>query len=123
MEIVRVDGVTSDLTLYGTGFAHRSLCGQHDAASTDYTVSPTDGLCFNLTHVPAHVTKPCPECDRLETEYEHSVGEIRSVVGGKFNTVGEKLRELFRWQDVRDKTVKTIHKHKETHALRGRRAA
>ena len=58
----------------------------------------------------------CPECEKLERKYQLTIGEIYSVVGGKFNTVGEKLRELFRWQDMRDKTLKTLYAHKKTHA-------
>jgi hypothetical protein len=57
----------------------------------------------------------CHECKRLEREYQLAVAEIYSVVGGRFKTVGEKLRELLRWQDVRDKAVKAIE-HNKTHA-------
>ena len=58
----------------------------------------------------------CPDCERLEREYQRTIVEIYSVVGGRFKTVGEKLRELFRWQDVRDKAVKAFYEHKKTHA-------
>ena len=37
----------------------------------------------------------CPDCERLEREYQLTIVEIYSVVGGRFKTVGEKLRELF----------------------------
>lgn len=58
----------------------------------------------------------CRQCGQLEREYQFAIAEIYSVVGGRFNTVGEKLRALFRWQDVRDNAVKAIYKHKKTHA-------
>jgi hypothetical protein len=59
----------------------------------------------------------CSHCKRLEFEYQRTIGEINSVVGGRFNTVGEKLRELCRWQDVRDKAVKTLYEHKKIHSM------
>ncbi len=68
----------------------------------------------------------CSHCNRLEIEYQRTIGEINSVVGGRFNAVGEKLRELRRWQDVRDKAVKTLYEHKKIHprgASNPRRAA
>jgi hypothetical protein len=58
----------------------------------------------------------CRHCGQLEREYQLAIAEIHCVVAGRFNTVGEKLRALFRWQDVRDNAVKAICKHKETHA-------
>jgi len=46
-------------------------------------------------------------------------------VQGRFGTVGEKLRELFRCQGVSDKPVKAFYEHKKAHAtaLSGRRRA
>jgi len=58
----------------------------------------------------------CPDCDRLEREYQLTIAEICSVVGKRFKTIGEKLCELFRWQDVRDRAVKACYEHKKTHA-------
>jgi hypothetical protein len=60
----------------------------------------------------------CPDCERLEREYRRTIAEIYSVVGGRFKTVREKLRELFRWQDVRDEVVVALYEHKKTHARR-----
>src|SRR5437879_2654330 len=60
----------------------------------------------------------CPDCQRLEREYQLTIAEIYSVVGGRFKTLREKLRELFRWQDVRDKAVEAFYEHKKTHAGR-----
>jgi hypothetical protein len=61
----------------------------------------------------------------LEREYQLTIAEIYSGVGGRFETIGEKLRELFRCQDVRDKAVKALYEHKKAHAtaLSGRRRA
>jgi len=58
----------------------------------------------------------CPDCERLEHEYDLTIGEIYSVVDGRFGTVSEKLRELWRWQDMRDNVLKVLDKHKRTHA-------
>ena len=55
----------------------------------------------------------CRDCERLEREYQLAIAKIYSVVGGRFETLGEKLRELFRCQDVRDKAVKAFYEHKE----------
>jgi hypothetical protein len=60
--------------------------------------------------------KHCLRCNRLEWEYQHTIAGINSVVAGRFNSVGEKLRELFGWQDVRDKSVEAFYDHKKTHA-------
>jgi hypothetical protein len=60
----------------------------------------------------------CPDCQRLEREYQITIVEINSVVGGKFKAVRDKLRELFRWQDARDKAVTAFYDHKKTHARR-----
>jgi len=68
----------------------------------------------------------CTDCKRLEREYQLTIVEIYSVVGRRFKTVGEKLHELFRWQDLRDKAVKVFYQHKKTHtkaALSQRRVA
>jgi len=58
----------------------------------------------------------CPDCEILEREYQLTIAEINSVVGRRFKTVGEKLYELFRWQDTRDKAVKAFYQHKKSHA-------
>ncbi len=67
----------------------------------------------------------CRDCETVEREYQLAVAEIYSVVGGRFGTVSEKLRELFRCQDVRDKAVKALDEHKRAHArtVSGRRRA
>jgi len=57
----------------------------------------------------------CHDCQRLEREYQLTIVEIYSVVGRRFQTVGEKLRELSRWQDTRDKAVNAFYQHKKTH--------
>jgi hypothetical protein len=58
----------------------------------------------------------CRDCERLEREYQLTIAGIYSVVGGRFATVGEKLYELFRCQDVRDKAVNAFYEHKRAHA-------
>jgi len=67
----------------------------------------------------------CRDCERLEREYQLTIAEIYSVVGRRFETAGEKLRELFRCQDVRDKAVKAFYEHKKARAraASGRRRA
>jgi len=60
----------------------------------------------------------CPDCKRLEREYQLTIAEIYSVVGGRFKSVREKLHQLFRWQDVRDEAVEAFYEHKKTHVRR-----
>lgn len=67
--------------------------------------------CSVMKHSPM-----CPDCKRLEREYQLTIVELYSVVARRFKTVGEKLRELFRWQDMRDKAVKAFYEHKKAHA-------
>jgi hypothetical protein len=62
------------------------------------------------------VKEHCLDCKRLEREYQRAISEISAVVGRRFNTVGERLRELSRWQDVRNEAVKALYEHKKTHA-------
>jgi len=58
----------------------------------------------------------CADREILEREYQLTIAEIYSVVGRRFKTVGENLRELFRWQDIGDKAVKTFYEHKKAQA-------
>jgi hypothetical protein len=58
----------------------------------------------------------CRDCERLEREYQRTIAEIHSVVAGRFETLGDKLHELFRCQDVRDKLLKAFYEHKKAHA-------
>jgi hypothetical protein len=60
----------------------------------------------------------CPACDRLESEYQRAVLEIHSVVRTRFATLHEKLRELHKWQDIRDGAVKAFYEHKASHTRR-----
>jgi hypothetical protein len=85
---------------------------------------PSDGLgaepgrWIQLEALPQNVLTVCAACQRLERKYQLTVDEIYSVVKGRFTTVGDKLRELFRCQDLRDEAMKAIHVHKKTHARR-----
>jgi len=60
----------------------------------------------------------CPICERWEREYEATIRAIYTVVDGEFNSVEEKLRELFRWQDLRDEAIERFYEHKKTHPRR-----
>jgi hypothetical protein len=57
----------------------------------------------------------CPDCEILERECQLAIAEIYSVVDRRFKTVDEKLRELFRWQDTRDKAVRAFYEHNKSH--------
>jgi hypothetical protein len=70
----------------------------------------------NVPKTPAQ----CRECKRLEREYQLAVGNIFSVVCTRFETLGEKLHQLYEWQGVRDVAIKAFYKHKKSH-VRGRR--
>jgi hypothetical protein len=67
---------------------------------------------------PAHGNSKCPVCDRLENEYEYTILEIRSVVRTRFPALREKLRELHKWQDIRDGALRALYKHKASHIRR-----
>lgn len=58
----------------------------------------------------------CPECLSLERQCQHAIGQIQWVVASRFNTLGEKLNELYEWQDERDRAIKSLHEHTKSHA-------
>jgi len=58
----------------------------------------------------------CPECQRLQLAYAASIQEIYAVVNGSFKTVREKMNRLFETQDIRDKAVQALHRHKRNHS-------
>ena len=58
----------------------------------------------------------CPECKRLQLAYDASIQEIYAVVNGSFKTVPEKMNRLFETQDIRDKAVRALHRHKRSHS-------
>ena len=60
----------------------------------------------------ARKSSTCPTCDRLENDYQLAVDEISSVVRTRFPTLRQKLRELHKWQDIRDGSLKTLYEHK-----------
>jgi hypothetical protein len=60
----------------------------------------------------------CPVCERWEREYEATIRAIYAVVSGRFDSIGEKLRELHRLQDLRDVALKKYYEHKKTHPRR-----
>jgi hypothetical protein len=60
----------------------------------------------------------CPACDRLKSEYQRAILEIHSVVRTRFVTLREKVRELHKWQDIRDAAVKAFYEHKASHTRR-----
>ncbi len=84
------------------------------SAEADAVHAPTTAVLRNGCN--CMVMKHCADCERLKIEYQRTISEIYAVVGGRFNTVREKLRELARWQDVRDDAVEALYKHKKTHA-------
>jgi hypothetical protein len=63
----------------------------------------------------ARKNSTCPTCDRLEHEYQVAIDEISSVVRTRFPTLSQKLHELHKWQDIRDRSVKAIYEHKASH--------
>ena len=67
---------------------------------------------------PAYRSSKCPACNRLEGEYQCAIQEIFSVVKTRFPTLPQNLRELHKWQDIRDGAVKVFYKHKTSHIRR-----
>jgi hypothetical protein len=57
----------------------------------------------------------CSQCKRLERRYQLVLKKLYSVVDGRFDTVAEKLHELFRLQDSRDEVAGALHAHKRAH--------
>jgi len=66
----------------------------------------------------AHRTARCSECDNLEREYQHSIDEIYSVVRMRFPSLGEKIQDLHKWQDSRDRALHMFYEHKASHSRR-----
>jgi len=48
--------------------------------------------------------------------YEGTTRRIQSVVDGRFCTLNEKLRELRKWQELRDEALDALYAHKEVHS-------
>ncbi|MBV9181183.1 MAG: hypothetical protein JO356_07720 [Acidobacteria bacterium] len=59
----------------------------------------------------------CSICQNLEHDYQVCVREINSILQRRFRSGGEKLRELFRWQDRRDRAVQALYAHRKTHDI------
>jgi len=53
----------------------------------------------------------CSICERWEREYEDTIRAIYAVANGRFDSRGEKLRELHRLQDLRDVVLKQFYEH------------
>lgn len=57
----------------------------------------------------------CGECDRLELDLQVAVANIAFVVSTKFPDFGEKLRQLHKWQEMKDKANEALYTHKKSH--------
>ena len=58
----------------------------------------------------------CPECERLEVAYQTAIDGIQAAMRGG-RTVGEKLADIYRKQDERDRAIKEFYSHKaQAHA-------
>ena len=57
----------------------------------------------------------CPQCERLEHRYQVVLEKLHLTVDRRFNTLSDKLRELYKWQDVRDDVARALHVHKRVH--------
>src|SRR5579859_1433302 len=63
----------------------------------------------------------CPRCEYLERQYEDVVSHIREMIEVHFQSLGEKIRELHRWQENRDEAIEAFYTHKRTHRRQIRR--
>lgn len=57
----------------------------------------------------------CGECERLELDLQVAVTNISFVVSTKFPEFSEKLRQLHKWQEMKDKAMETLYTHKKSH--------
>ena len=69
----------------------------------------------SLGNDPQAMSMTCPECKRLEIEYQSAVEEIRAVTNGTFKTVREKMKLLFEKQNKRDRAIRSLYLHQNTH--------
>jgi hypothetical protein len=61
------------------------------------------------------MTVSCYRCEELERRCQLVLDRIHWTAGRRFNTVAEKLDELFRLQDRRDEIAAELHAHKRVH--------
>lgn len=68
------------------------------------------------------VTLPvaCPSCESLERQYDDAIRHIREVLANRLKTLGEKVRDLHRWQEKRDEAIEAFYSHKRRHRAQGR---
>jgi len=59
--------------------------------------------------------RPCAYCEALERQYEDAISHIREVLELRFENVGQKVRELHRWQENRDEALEGFYRHKLNH--------
>ena len=57
----------------------------------------------------------CPDCHKLESEYARSVANIKAVVHGDFETIGERIYALHRTGDIRDNVTSRMNTHRRRH--------
>jgi hypothetical protein len=57
----------------------------------------------------------CPNCEALERQCDDVVRRIREVLEERFRSLGDKVRELHRWQEERDETFEVFYSHKRIH--------
>ena len=65
----------------------------------------------------------CPSCESLERQYDDAIRHIRDVLANRMKTLGEKVRELHRWQEKRDDAIEAFYSHKQRHSGQVRNAA
>jgi hypothetical protein len=56
----------------------------------------------------------CSECQKLECAYERSVARIFEVIH-KVKHIGDKIHQLRRMQDLRDRAIEAFYRHKKEH--------
>lgn len=61
------------------------------------------------------LTARCPHCDYLERQCDVAIHQIRKVLELQFQSMREKIRDLHRWQEIRDEAIETYYSHKKTH--------
>jgi len=60
---------------------------------------------------PRTANDSCPECERLEVAYQTTIDGIQAAMRGA-RTYSEKLADIYRKQDERDRVMREFYSHK-----------
>jgi hypothetical protein len=61
--------------------------------------------------------RDCPECRRLEREYETAAHQITLLLSKPCDTMAMTLRELRKLQGLRNDALEEFYRHKRSHVV------